>query len=75
VAVVSAAAILAVGILGGSAAAVIVFALVALAIGPATAERISRERAMAERSVDSDHRAARRAMNEASGRSWRNLAE
>lgn len=72
---VTAAAVVALAVLGGSAAAVIVFVLGALVVGPTSAERTSREQARAERSVDSDHRAARRAMNEAAGRSWRNLAD
>lgn len=40
-----------------------------------TEERVQRERASAEANIDAEHQAARRAMNDAAGQSWRNLAE
>ncbi len=38
-------------------------------------ERVRREQARAEADIDAEHQAARRAMNDAAGQSWRNLAE
>jgi hypothetical protein len=38
-------------------------------------DRARREQARAEADIDADHQAARRAMNDAAGQSWRNLAE
>lgn len=38
-------------------------------------ERARREQAQTEANIDADHQAARRAMNDAAGQSWRNLAE
>ncbi|WP_148286978.1 hypothetical protein [Curtobacterium sp. B18] len=59
----------------GLVVAVAVFGLVALAIGPSAAERVARAQFEAQRAVDRDHQAARRAMNDAAGQSWRNLAD
>lgn len=67
--------VVAVAVAVGLIVAVAVFGLIALAIGPSAAERISRRQFKAQRSVDRDHQAARRAMNDAAGQSWRNLTD
>lgn len=38
-------------------------------------DRVQREQAQAEARIDADHDAALRAMNDAAGESWRNVAE
>lgn len=38
-------------------------------------EQVRREQARAEAHIDAEHQAARRAMNDAAGQSWRDLAE
>jgi len=40
-----------------------------------TEEQISREQAKTEAAIDADHQAARCAMNDAAGQSWRNISE
>lgn len=59
----------------GLIVAAVVFGLIALAIGPSAAERISRQQFKTERAVDRNHQEARRAMNDAAGQSWRNLTD
>lgn len=62
-------------VLGGLAAAVIIFGIIALVFSPTQAERIALQQFETQRAIDLDHQAARRAMNEAAGQSWRNLVD
>lgn len=57
--------------------ALLVVALLGLCflLGDDPQERVHREQARAEADIDAEHQAARRAMNDAAGQSWRNLAE